>query len=162
MISLTDLGTATVEKIIPIGPAVVLTARKYEHSEPPMVGRINPCAERWGAGAPEALSGLQKCSAKSLPTLTVLSTPNRCSSENDPTWKRPGYHSLDLGRSLLLPCIPLPVSSGISNTSLPMHRECSTPAPTPACAFFFISDTILPSKICRSLLSAVSPVGPKV
>lgn len=53
MISLTDSGTATLEKIIPIGLAVVLTVRQCEHSQPPMAGSINPCAECRGAGTPE-------------------------------------------------------------------------------------------------------------
>lgn len=70
--------------------------------------------------------------------------PTQCSPENNLPWERSGYHILDLGRALFAPCILLPASSGISNTSLPVHAEC--PVPALACVFFFISDNILSSK----------------
>jgi len=68
VISFPDLGSAMLEQIIPVGLAKVPSVRKHEHSQPPMVGRIKPCAECRGAGTPEAPSGMQQCSAPSLPT----------------------------------------------------------------------------------------------
>ena len=70
------------------------------------------------------------------PPLTMPSTPNPgVAQRTAPPEEGLLITAWTRGCLRALPCTPLPVSSGISNTFLRMHAACSVPAPAPAWAF---------------------------